>query len=107
MQTILKFLSGLSEQMGRALRFVTALPSLPAGDHLHDRNYRRIFASVIITHFGAQITMLALPLTAAKFNGPPTDGLSDGGEIVPFDAVVRPRAWLARVAEGCRSTWLA
>jgi len=60
MQAILDLMSLLLERLRALLR----LPSLPAGDLLHDRNYRRIFASVVITHFGAQITMLALPLTA-------------------------------------------
>ena len=60
MQAILDLMSSLLERIRAVLR----LPSLPAGDLLHDANYRRIFASVVITHFGAQITMLALPLTA-------------------------------------------
>ena len=42
------------------------LPALPPRDLLNDPNYRRIFASVVVTHFGAQITMLALPLTDRK-----------------------------------------
>ncbi len=76
------------------------LPSLPAGDLLHDRNYRRIFASVIITHFGAQITMLALPLTAATvLNATPTQmGFLMAAEIVPFVLLSLPAGvWLDRV----------
>ncbi|MFO1343305.1 MAG: MFS transporter [Burkholderiales bacterium] len=100
MQTILSFLSSLSERIGRALRSMLRLPSLPAGDLLHDRNYRRIFASVIITHFGAQITMLALPLTAATvLNATPTQmGFLMAAEIVPFVLLSLPAGvWLDRV----------
>ncbi len=100
MQTILSFLSSLSERIGRALRSMLRLPSLPAGDLLHDCNYRRIFASVIITHFGAQITMLALPLTAATvLNATPTQmGFLMAAEIVPFVLLSLPAGvWLDRV----------
>ncbi len=100
MQTILSFLSSLSERIGEALRSMLRLPSLPAGDLLHDRNYRRIFASVIITHFGAQITMLALPLTAATvLNATPTQmGFLMAAEIVPFVLLSLPAGvWLDRV----------
>jgi len=100
MQTILNFMSSLSERIGRALRSLLRMPSLPAGDLLHDRNYRRIFASVIITHFGAQITMLALPLTAATvLNATPTQmGFLMAAEIVPFVLLSLPAGvWLDRV----------
>lgn len=100
MQTILSFLSSLSERIGRALHSLLRLPSLSAGDLLHDRNYRRIFASVIITHFGAQITMLALPLTAATvLNATPTQmGFLMAAEIVPFVLLSLPAGvWLDRV----------
>ena len=100
MQTILSFLSSLFERIGEALRSMLRLPSLPAGDLLHDRNYRRIFASVIITHFGAQITMLALPLTAATvLNATPTQmGFLMAAEIVPFVLLSLPAGvWLDRV----------
>lgn len=100
MQTILNFMSSLSERIGGALRSLLRLPSLPSGDLLHDRNYRRIFASVIITHFGAQITMLALPLTAATvLNATPTQmGFLMAAEIVPFVLLSLPAGvWLDRV----------
>ena len=38
---------------------------LPANDLLRDQTYRRLWTSILISSFGAQITMLALPLTAA------------------------------------------
>ncbi|MBL8308785.1 MAG: MFS transporter [Burkholderiales bacterium] len=100
MQTISSFLSSLSERIATALRAALRLPALPAGDLLHDRNYRRIFVSVIITHFGAQITMLALPLTAATvLNATPTQmGFLMAAEIVPFVLLSLPAGvWLDRV----------
>ena len=100
MQTILSFISSLSEQIATARRSLLRLPALPAGDLLHDRNYRRIFASVVITHFGAQITMLALPLTAAAvLNATPTQmGFLMAAEIVPFVLLSLPAGvWLDRV----------
>ena len=100
MQTILSFISSLSERIATALRSLLRLRALPAGDLLHDRNYRRIFASVVITHFGAQITMLALPLTAATvLNATPTQmGFLMAAEIVPFVLLSLPAGvWLDRV----------
>ncbi len=76
------------------------LPSLPANDLLRDQNYRRIFASVVITHFGAQITMLALPLTAVTvLNATPTQmGFLMAFEIAPFVLLSLPAGvWLDRV----------
>ncbi|MGL5003205.1 MAG: MFS transporter, partial [Casimicrobium sp.] len=76
------------------------MPSLPEGDLLHDRNYRRIFASVVITHFGAQITMLALPLTAVTvLNATPTQmGFLMAFEIAPFVLLSLPAGvWLDRM----------
>jgi len=67
---------------------------------LHDRNYRRIFASVVITHFGAQITILALPLTAATvLNASPTQmGWLMAAEIAPFVLLSLPAGvWLDRM----------
>ena len=40
-------------------------PRLPANDLLRDRAYRRLWTSIAISSFGGQVTMLALPLTAA------------------------------------------
>jgi len=100
MQAILSFISRQSERIGQTLRSLLRLPALPPGDLLHDRNYRRIFASVVITHFGAQITMLALPLTAATvLNATPTQmGFLMAAEIVPFVLLSLPAGvWLDRV----------
>ncbi len=84
------------ERIRSALRF----SSLPANDLLRDQNYRRIFASVVITHFGAQITMLALPLTAVTvLNASPTQmGFLMAFEIAPFVLLSLPAGvWLDRV----------
>ncbi len=96
MQAVLTFFSWLQSRLRSKLR----LPTLPAGDLLHDPNYRRIFASVVITHFGAQITMLALPLTAATvLNASPTQmGFLMAFELAPFVLLSLPAGvWLDRV----------
>lgn len=96
MQAVLTLLSRVHSR----LRSILRLPTLPEGDLLHDRNYRRIFASVVITHFGAQITILALPLTAVTvLNATPTQmGWLMAAEIAPFVLLSLPAGvWLDRV----------
>ena len=96
MQTLLK----LFERLPSRLRSVLELPTLPANDLLRDKNYQRIFASVVITHFGAQITLLALPLTAATvLNASPTQmGFLMAFELAPFALLSLPAGvWLDRV----------
>ena len=39
--------------------------TLPSDDLLRDAVYRRLWTSILISSFGGQVTMLALPLTAA------------------------------------------
>ena len=39
--------------------------SLPPTDLLRDVVYRRLWTSILISSFGGQVSMLALPLTAA------------------------------------------
>lgn len=81
-------------------RIGARLPAIAPGDLLHDRNYRRIFGSVVITHFGAQITMLALPLTAVTvLNATPSQmGYLMTAEIAPFVLLSLPAGvWLDRV----------
>ncbi len=60
--------------------------SLPPGDLLRDLVYRRLWTSILISSLGGQITMLALPLTAAVLlNATPTQmGLLTAMEILPF-----------------------
>ncbi|MFG5408247.1 MFS transporter [Piscinibacter sakaiensis] len=73
---------------------------LPAGDLLRERVYRRLWTSILISSFGGQITLLALPLTAAVLlQASPTQmGLLTAMEIVPFVLFSLPGGvWLDRV----------
>jgi MFS family permease len=62
------------------------LPALPAHDLLRDLAYRRLWTSILISSFGGQVTMLALPLTAAVLlHATPTQmGLLTSMELLPF-----------------------
>jgi MFS family permease len=74
--------------------------ALAPGDLLRDAVYRRLWTSVLISSFGGQITMLALPLTAAVLlHASPTQmGLLTAMEIVPFVLFSLPSGvWLDRV----------
>ena len=76
------------------------LPSLPAHDLLRDATYRRLWSSILISSFGGQITMLALPLTAAVLlHATPTQmGLLTAMELAPFVLLSLPTGvWLDRV----------
>jgi len=55
-------------------------------DLLRDRTYRRLWTSILISSFGGQVTLLAIPLTAAVLMhaGPTQMGLLTAMEIVPF-----------------------
>lgn len=59
---------------------------LPPHDLLRDARYRRMFSSILVGSFGTQMTMLALPLTAAVLlNATPTQmGILLAVEILPF-----------------------
>jgi len=73
---------------------------LPANDLLRDLAYRRLWTSILISSFGGQVTMLALPLTAAVLlQATPTQmGLLIAMEIVPFVLFSLPAGvWLDRV----------
>lgn len=73
---------------------------LPANDLLRDAVYRRLWSSILISSLGGQITMLALPLTAAVLlNATPTQmGLLTTMEIAPFVLFSLPSGvWLDRV----------
>ncbi|MBV9891054.1 MAG: MFS transporter [Rhizobacter sp.] len=75
-------------------------PTLPANDLLRDRAYRRLWTSIAISSFGGQVTMLALPLTAAVLlHATPTQmGLLGAVEILPFVLLSLPAGvWLDRV----------
>ena len=73
--------------------FVLTLPTdwlrrfaLAADDLLRDAIYRRLWISIFISSFGAQVTMLALPLTAAVLlHATPTQmGVLTAMEVLPF-----------------------
>ena len=75
-------------------------PWLTATDLLRDAAYRRLWTSILISSFGGQVTMLALPLTAAiLLQATPTQmGLLTAMEIVPFVLFSLPTGvWLDRV----------
>jgi MFS family permease len=74
--------------------------ALPSGDLLRDAVYRRLWTSILISSFGGQVTMLALPLTAAVLlRATPTQmGLLGAMEIAPFVLFSLPAGvWLDRV----------
>lgn len=73
---------------------------LAPDDLLRDATYRRLWTSILISSFGGQVTMLALPLTAALLlHATPTQmGLLTAMEVVPFVLFSLPSGvWLDRV----------
>ena len=84
--------SNISLQVNRGT-FVALLPvrwlnrfSLSPTDLLRDRTYRRLWTSILISSFGGQVTLLAIPLTAAVLmHAAPTQmGLLTAMELIPF-----------------------
>jgi MFS family permease len=74
--------------------------ALSADDLLRDAAYRRLWTSILISSLGGQVTMLALPLTAAVLlNASPTQmGVLVAMEIAPFVLLSLPSGvWLDRV----------
>lgn len=74
--------------------------ALPPNDLLRDAVYRRLWISILVSSFGGQVTMLALPLTAAVLlHATPTQmGLLTAMEIAPFVLFSLPAGvWLDRV----------
>ncbi len=81
------------------IRRVTAW-RLPPDDLLRNRVYRRLFTSILISSLGGQVSMLALPLTAAVLlQASPTQmGLLTAFELLPFVLLSLPSGvWLDRV----------
>ena len=73
---------------------------LPPDDLLRDAMFRRLWTSVLISSFGGQVTMLALPLTAAVLlKATPTQmGILTAMETLPFVLFSLPAGvWLDRV----------
>jgi MFS family permease len=67
---------------------------------LRDATYRRLWSSILISSFGGQVTLLALPLTAAVLlHASPTQmGFLTAMELVPFVLFSLPTGvWLDRV----------
>ncbi len=78
----------------------TARFSLAPTDLLRDPTYRRLWTSILISSFGGQVTILALPLTAAVLlHAAPTQmGMLTAIEIVPFVLFSLPTGvWLDRI----------
>ncbi len=74
--------------------------TLGPDDLLRDRAYRRLWTSILMSSTGAQITMLALPLTAAVLlNATPQQmGLLTALELLPFVLFSLPGGvWLDRM----------
>src|ERR1700692_1876471 len=74
--------------------------TLAPTDLLRDAPYRRLWTSIFISAFGGQVTLLAIPLTAAVLmHAAPTQmGLLTAMEIVPFVLFSLPTGvWLDRV----------
>ncbi|MBK7615346.1 MAG: MFS transporter [Vitreoscilla sp.] len=74
--------------------------SLAPNDLLRDATYRRLWTSILISSFGGQVTMLAIPLTAAVLlHATPTQmGWLTAMELVPFVLLSLPAGvWLDRV----------
>src|SRR5579863_6997728 len=79
--------------------WIKRLPLAPT-DLLRNPIYRRLWTSILISSFGGQVTLLALPLTAAVLlHAAPTQmGLLTAMEIVPFVLLSLPTGvWLDRV----------
>lgn len=69
-------------------------------DLLRDPVYRRLWTSILISSFGGQVTLLAVPLTAAVLlHATPTQmGLLTAMEVVPFVLLSLPTGvWLDRI----------
>src|ERR1017187_10742844 len=74
--------------------------TLAPTDLLRDATYRRLWTSILISSFGGQVTLLALPLTAAVLlpASPTQMGLLTAMEILPFVLFSLPAGvWLDRV----------
>ena len=75
---------------------------LAPGDLLHDVVYRRLWTSILFSAVGGQVTLLALPLTAALLlhATPIQMGLLTAAEILPFALFSLPTGvWLDHLAD--------
>ncbi len=88
------------ESVLKRMRSWRELFRLDAADLLRDPTYRRLWLSIAVSSLGGQVTMLALPLTAAVLlHATPTQmGLLTAMEIAPFVLFSLPSGvWLDRV----------
>jgi MFS family permease len=84
----------------RILAALRARLALDPEDLLRNPGYRRLFTSILVSAVGAQVSMLALPLTAAVLlDATPTQmGLLTACELAPFVLLSLPSGvWLDRV----------
>jgi MFS family permease len=82
------------------LAALVARTALDPEDLLRNPGYRRLFTSILVSAVGAQVSMLALPLTAAvMLQATPTQmGLLTACELAPFVLLSLPSGvWLDRV----------
>jgi MFS family permease len=80
-------------------RFLSGFKLAP-NDLLRDPTYRRLWTSILISSFGGQVSLLALPLSAAVLlHAAPTQmGLLTAMEIAPFVLFSLPTGvWLDRI----------
>ena len=90
----------MNSLIARLVQRLRTAAALPADDLLRDATYRRLWTSILISSLGGQVTMLALPLTAAVLlHATPTQmGLLTAMEIAPFVLLSLPcGVWLDRV----------
>ena len=88
------------ESVLKHIRSWRELLTLDANDLLRVATYRRLWLSILVSSLGGQVTMLALPLTAAVLlHATPTQmGLLTAMEIAPFVLFSLPSGvWLDRV----------
>ena len=74
--------------------------ALAPADLLRDPVYRRLWTSILISSFGAQVTLLAIPLSAAVLlhAAPLQMGMLTAMEIIPFCLFSLPcGVWLDRI----------
>ena len=93
-----RWIQSLGERFARACRECDGW--LAKDDLLRQATYRRLWTSILISSLGGQVTMLALPLTAAVLlRASPTQmGWLTSMEILPFVLFSLPAGvWLDRV----------
>lgn len=90
----------IAEALRLALRALRQRLTLPADDLLRDAAYRRLFTSILMSSIGGQVSMLAVPLTAAVLlHATPTQmGMLTAAGLAPFVVLSLPSGvWLDRV----------